>query len=182
MGTHHQIRVLALQRIRLLVLVAANAALLAAAVTAGACAARSADPGALPVRVPGTEEAVFGPVVYANGKVMALMMLGTVSLGMLSALLVVWNGVHLGAGLAALFDTHPAVAWLVMRYVPIEFGALVVASAASMEMSYQVVRTIFARQSGSFTAPVMTFVGAGVLLLLAAVIESRVAVWITEIG
>lgn len=163
-------------------LVAVNAALLAGAVLAGACAARSADAEALPARVPGTEEAVFAPVMYANGKVIALMVLGTVSLGMLSALLVAWNGVHLGAGLAALFEAQPAVAWLVMWYVPIEFGALVVASAASMEMSYQIVRTLFARRAGSFTAPVMAFVGAGVLLLIAAAIESRVGLWIAEMG
>ena len=182
MGTHRKPRWLSPHHIRLPELVAVNAALLAAAVAAGAYAAQAAHPAAAPVRVPGTDDAVFWPVIYANGKVMALMMLGTVSLGMLSALLVVWNGLHLGAGLAALFETQPAVAWLVMRYVPIEFGALIIASAASMEMSHQVVRTLFTRRVGSFTPPVIAFGCAGVLLLIAAAIESHVASRIATSG
>jgi uncharacterized membrane protein SpoIIM required for sporulation len=162
-------------RTRLPMLLAANAVLLAGAVTAGVWGAPSVGSGIQPARVPGTEAAVFVPVILANGKVLALMMLGTVSLGLLSALLVVWNGIHLGAGLAPLFEAQPAVAWLVMRYVPIEFSALIVASAASMEMSYQVVRSLFARREGSFAPPMLAFAGAAVLLLIAAAIESQVA-------
>lgn len=168
--------------VRLPTLVAVNATVLALAVMAGAYTAHPVQQDAEPGRLVRSEGAVFAHVVVANGKVMALMLIGTVSLGVFSALVVTWNGFHLGAGLASLFETQPAVAWLVMRYVPIEFGGLALASAASMQMSYQIIRVLFAGRSASFVPALLAYLCAGVLVLIAAVIEARVAVRIAEIG
>lgn len=162
-----------------------NAVLLAVAVTAGAWSAtwQTTWAPAPPARHAVPQQAsVFAHVLRANLAVAGLLVLGSATLGGLSAVVVVWNGVHLGAGLMVLFETEPELGWLVMWYVPIEFLALILASTASMQMGREIVSLLFTRGGVSLKAPLCVLAAALLLFLVAASIEARVSARIDAAG
>jgi uncharacterized membrane protein SpoIIM required for sporulation len=74
---------------------------------------------------------VFG----GNLRVVATLLLGSCTFGVLAVVVLLWNGYNLGYGLRGL--PHDARS-LVLIYVPLEFLAVGVAAAASLGLSYRI--------------------------------------------
>lgn len=121
-----------------------SAMVLAGAFLLGLSLARPAAPAPAPA---GTT-AVAGPatpgfwsgaafVFSRNIMVAGALLLGACTFGLLTLATVAWNGYQLGFGLGALHMASPERAMWVLLYVPIEFGALLVAASAALELSRQ---------------------------------------------
>ena len=114
-------------------------------------------------------------ILRANFRVIGTVLLGAGTLGLLSLLAVVWNGYGLGLGLALLWDRSPELVFVLMRYLPLEFGAIVLASAGAMALARCVVGVLM------LDGAVPSMKGAGrmvlsslVLMLIAAFLEAGV--------
>lgn len=163
-----------------------NTALLAVSIVAGAWFG-PVEPQPPRVETLLTPDPVSGPGMFAhvlatNAQVVALLVAGAATLGLLSASIVIWNGYQLGLGLTPLFSSEPQQAWLLMRYVPIEFLALILAAAASMKLSWEIAGALFAQGSVTLRTPVLALAAAFVLLIAAAVIEAHVGLRIAKLG
>lgn len=115
-------------------------------------------------------------ILKANLSVILIALLGTVTMGLLGGLAVVWNGYHLGFGLALVTDSTPERALALMRYLPFEFMAIAMASAAGMLLSRYVVGELFdgspdAALSRLLPSAVRLAGGSVLLIVLAALLE-----------
>lgn len=161
-----------------------NTTLLTVSILAGAWfspAGPQLEPAEAVVGDAGSARGVFAQVLATNVQVVALLMVGAATLGLLSASIIIWNGYQLGLGLTPLFSSEPHQACLLMRYVPIEFLALVLAAAASMKLSCEIVGALFAAGPVSLRAPALAVAAALVLLVAAAAIEAHVGLLIAAL-
>lgn len=165
--------------------VAFNFTLMGVAITVGWIAAQAATvPGDLLSSMSGTgdEADVFRDLSFilkANLGVILIALLGAVTMGLLSGLVVVWNGYHLGFGLALVVDSTPERALALMRYLPFEFVAITMASAAGMLLSRYVVGELFEGSHEStlgrlLPSAVRLAAGSLLLIVLAALLEVHV--------
>ena len=138
-----------------------------------AAAAPAAAPAAVPERAPGlVSGAVF--VFSRNMIVVGALLLGVCTFGPLTVMTVAWNGYQLGFGFGTLQLASPERAMWVGLYVPIEFGALLIASSAALELSRQLWLTLF--HGRDFRPRVGTALAlSAVMLAIAAVVEALAA-------
>ncbi|MDQ3170617.1 MAG: stage II sporulation protein M [Acidobacteriota bacterium] len=112
---------------------------------------------------------VFG----ANVRVVATLLFGACTFGLLTAVVLAWNGYALGAGIVELSLRAPEHVLVVMQYVPLEFAAFVLASAGSMSLAFRIGACLFAGERIAFKGPVLAHVAAVCMLAVAAAIEAR---------
>jgi uncharacterized membrane protein SpoIIM required for sporulation len=114
-------------------------------------------------------------IASQNLKLLALVVCGAVSFGLLSVVALAWNGYVLGFGLATVWSVAPESLALLARYVPLEFGAFVLGSTAAHVLCLRVVRALFLSEPVALTPAVaLVFMACG-LIVAAAVIEADVA-------
>ena len=114
-------------------------------------------------------------IVAANLRAVAVMVLGAVCTGGVFAhAVLVWNGYGLGSGLSALSRGAPEVVDLALRYVPLEFAALVLAATAAQGLAAAALRSLWGDQPLRIRGVPTTFAAAFVLLVSAAFIEADV--------
>ena len=161
-------------------LVAVNAVVLAASLGAGwavGAASAAANGGNVFQHTPGeSRDALTDVTIILEGnlRVIATLLLGACTLGLLSVAVVAWNGFGLGVGLAALAHESPEVVYLLLRYLPLEFSAIVLASAASMSLSRWIVMVLTAMDGATLRPAAALLTSSLALIALAAVIEAGV--------
>lgn len=124
--------------------------------------------------VPDQKESSLGDarvVFAANLRVVAALLVGACTFGVLPILVLVWNGYVLGLGLSSLAVSAPATLPFVMMYVPLEFFAIAVASAASMDLSFRIMVSFLSTGPPLLRVPASALVAAVVMLGAAAAIE-----------
>ena len=121
-----------------------------------------------------------GVILGANGTVLALAFLGAVTCGLLGLLVVMWNGFNLGYGFAGVVKVAPSDALALLRYLPLEFAAIVLASSAGMLVARSCGEALFeirgwrSRSHRLAVAALFFAIAALVLIVLAAVMEAKV--------
>lgn len=125
------------------------------------------------------ERAVY--IASQNLKVLAIIVCGAVSFGLLSVVALAWNGYVLGFGLAVLWSVAPDGLSLLARYVPLEFGAFVLGSAAAHVTCLRAVRALVLSEPVTLIPAAALVVIAVVLIVAAALIEADVASALTEL-
>lgn len=128
---------------------------------------------AAPTRTPGLlSGAAF--VFSRNLMVVGALLLGACTFGLLTVMTVAWNGYQLGFGFGSLHLASPERAMWVGLYVPIEFGALLIASSAALELSRHLWLTLF--HGRDFRPRVGTALAlSAAMLAIAAVVEAIAA-------
>ena len=161
-------------------LVAHNAALVSLAVCVGwhASSVRNAQ---LDVRLdmagPDSAENVRQQalaILSGNLRVVATLVAGACTLGLFTLLELLWISVGLGFGLSALARGTPDAIPLVIRYVPLEFLAFVLAARAAEHLSFMVLRCLASGEAPRFTAVTVTLAVAFGMLVVAAIVEAGV--------
>ena len=161
-------------------LVAVNALVLAASLGAGwavGTASAGANGGNVFQHTAGeSQDALTDVTIILEGnlRVIATLLLGACTLGLLSVAAVAWNGFGLGVGLAVLARESPEVVYLLLRYLPFEFSAFVLASAASMSLSRWIVMVLGAIDGATLRPAASLLASSLTLIALAAVIEAGV--------
>ena len=110
-------------------------------------------------------------IVNGNLRVILTILLGSCTLGVLSAMVIIRNGFTLGFGLAVLVDESPGAVTALMRYLPFEFTALVLASASAMLVSRWILGVLLAVDRPALRSAGYLLIASLVFLLVAAVIE-----------
>ncbi|MCL4848577.1 MAG: stage II sporulation protein M [Acidobacteria bacterium] len=115
-------------------------------------------------------------IFSGNGSLAAAMVVGgALSLGAFSVVHLCWNGYILGYGLTSILHQSPEAIARLATYVPIEFLAFVLATAASQRLAALLV-CASARRGPRRLAPVAAVLGTSlVLLAVAALVEADVA-------
>ena len=161
-------------------LVAVNAAVLLVACTAGWLVGVTASgPATTHVFEPGraedvdfTRDVMF--IVSGNLRVLLALLLGACTLGLLNIMVVAWNGYGLGFGLAVLSEGSPAVVQMLMRYLPVEFSAIVLASTGAMLLSRWIVGVLLVGDAPRLKSAGCLGAASLLLIVLAAIIEAGV--------
>jgi len=104
--------------------------------------------------------------------VVAELLAGACTLGLFTLLNLLWNAFVLGFGLSTLARGTPAVMPLVIRYVPLEFSAFVLAASAVEHLSFMVLRCLAAEETPRFTSVIVALAVAIAMLVAAAIIEA----------
>ena len=162
------------------VLVAFNAGLVSLAVCAG-WHASSVRNGQFEVRLDRAANDPAGDmrrhtlhILGGNLRVVATLLAGACTLGLFTLLELVWNAFVLGFGLSALARGTPVAIPLVIRYVPLEFSAFVLAAGAAEHLSFMVLRCLAAGETPRFTSSAVALAMALGMLVAAAIIEADV--------
>ncbi len=162
------------------VLVACNAALVSLAVCIG-WHASSVRNSQFEVRVDRAAHDTAGDIrrhtlhiLSGNLRVVATLLAGACTLGLFTLLDLLWNAFVLGFGLSTLARGTPAVMPLVIRYVPLEFSAFVLAASAAEHLSFMVLRCLAAGETPRFRSVIVAFAVAIGMLVAAAIIEADV--------
>ena len=113
-------------------------------------------------------------IIEGNLRVVASLLIGACTGGILTLAVLVWNGYYLGFGLAMLSRNAFEDIHLLMRYLPFEFAALGLASAASMSLSMTLGLLLFDNERTSMRGAVWMVTASMCLLVIAAVIEAGV--------
>ncbi len=113
-------------------------------------------------------------ILGGNLRVLAMLLGGACTLGLFTLLDLLWNAFVLGFGLSALARGTPAAIPLVMRYVPLEFSAFVLAAGAAEHLSFMVLRCLAAGEPPQFRPATVALATALGMLAAAATIEARV--------
>ena len=162
------------------VLVAFNATLVALAVCVGwhASSVRNAQFEVRPASLANDAAADMRRhalhILGGNLRVVATLLAGACTLGLLTLVDLLWNAFVLGFGLSALARGTPAAIPLVIRYVPLEFSAFVLAAGAAEHLSFMVLRCLAAGESPRFMPATIALVMALGMLVAAAIIEADV--------
>ena len=114
-------------------------------------------------------------ILGGNLRVVATLLAGACTLGLLTLLNLLWNAFGLGFGLSTLARGTPAAIPLALRYVPLEFSAFVLAASAAEHLSFMVLRCLAAGESPRFRPATIALVMAAGMLVAAAMIEADVA-------
>ena len=169
------------------VLVAHNAALVLLAVCVGwhASSARNLQ---LAVRLDNAAHDTAGNIrrqalhiLSGNLRVVAALLAGTCTLGLFTLLELLWNAVGLGIGLSALARGTPDAIPLVIRYVPLEFSAFVLAASAAEHLSFMVLRCLAAGEAPQFISVTAALAAALGMLVAAAIIEANVTQFVAAL-
>ena len=120
-------------------------------------------------------------ILGGNLRVVATLLAGVCTLGLFTLLDLLWNAFVLGFGLSALSRGTPAAIPLVIRYVPLEFSAFVLAAGAAEHLSFMVLRCLAAGENPRFTPATVALAIAIGMLVAAALIEADVARLVTEL-
>jgi uncharacterized membrane protein SpoIIM required for sporulation len=113
-------------------------------------------------------------VAGANLRVFVLLLLGAGSLGVFTMLVVLWNSYTLGFGMSVLFRSAPDTAYLMLRYVPLEFLAFALAAAACQALALTVWRCLVRHEPLHLLPLTVVFLAAVAILIIAAVAEVQV--------
>ena len=113
-------------------------------------------------------------ILGGNLRVIATLLAGACTLGLLTLLDLLWNAFVLGFGLSALARGTPAPIPLAIRYVPLEFSAFVLAASAAEHLSFMVLRCLAVGERPRFISVFLALAVAVGLLVAAAVIEADV--------
>lgn len=151
-----------------------NGLLLAGCVAIGAALGAFTDVGPVAVnRVPlpaGQAWWMFASVLGNNLQVMLHMAAGVVTFGIVSILILAWNGVRVGYDAVVVFGATHAV--LLLKYAPFELSALLMAVAGCESVGLSLFRLLFWNQHTFWWKPTaMYFGGAVALMILAAALE-----------
>jgi hypothetical protein len=115
-------------------------------------------------------------IFSGNGSLAAGMVAGgALSLGAFSAVHLCWNGYILGHGLTSILHVSPEVITRLATYVPIEFLAFVLATAASQRLSVLVVCASARRRPHDLASLAAALAASLALLAVAALVEADVA-------
>jgi uncharacterized membrane protein SpoIIM required for sporulation len=120
---------------------------------------------------------IFG----GNVRVVGRLVIGACTLGIVTLRDLFWNAFVLGFGLSALLRTSPELLPLVLRYVPLEFSAFVLAASAGHHLAFAALRCLAAGETPRFNPSVVVAATALVMLIAAAVIEAGVARHVAEL-
>ncbi len=164
----------------MMVLVAFNATLVSLAVCVGWHLSRVRHPQ-LEVRVAWAAHDTAGDIrrhalhiLRGNLRVVATLLAGACTLGLFTLLELLWNAVGLGFGLSTVARGTPEAIPLVIRYVPLEFSAFVLAASAAEHLSFMVLRCLAAGEAPRFTSVTVALAAAVGMLVAAAIIEANV--------
>ena len=113
-------------------------------------------------------------ILDGNLRVVARLLAGACTLGLCTLLDLLWNAFVLGFGLSALARGTPAAIPLVIRYVPLEFSAFVLAASAAEHLSFMVLRCLASGESPRFTSATVALGVSFGMLVAAAIIEANV--------
>ena len=113
-------------------------------------------------------------ILSGNLRVVATLLAGACTLGLFTMLELVWIAVGLGFGLSALARGTPEAIPLVIRYVPLEFSAFVLAASAAEHLSFMVLRCLAAGEAPRVTSVTVVLAVALGMLVAAAIIEAHV--------
>ena len=111
----------------------------------------------------------------------AALLAGTCTLGLFTLLELLWNAVGLGIGLSALARGTPDAIPLVIRYVPLEFSAFVLAASAAEHLSFMVLRCLAAGEAPQFISVTAALAAALGMLVAAAIIEANVTQFVAAL-
>ncbi|HJN44858.1 MAG TPA: stage II sporulation protein M [Vicinamibacterales bacterium] len=120
---------------------------------------------------------IFG----GNVRVVGGLLIGACTLGIETLRNLFWNAFVLGFGLSALMRSSPDLLPQVLRYVPLEFSAFVLAASAGHHLAFTVLRCLAAGETPRFSPSVVVLATALVMLIAAAVIEAGVAQHVAEL-
>ena len=164
----------------MMVLVAFNATLVSLAVCVG-CHASSVRNGHSEVRQDSLANDTATDlrrhalrILGGNLRVVAALLAGACTLGLFTLMDLLWNAFVLGFGLSTLTRGTPAAIPLVIRYVPLEFSAFVLAASAAEHLSFMVLRCLAAGEAPRYTSVIIALAVALGLLCAAAIIEADV--------
>ena len=114
-------------------------------------------------------------ILSGNLRAVATLLAGACTLGLFTLLDLLWNAFLLGFGLSALARGTPGAIPLLIRYVPLEFSAFVLAAGAAEHLSFTVLRCLAAGEAPRFTSCAIALAMALGMLVAAAFIEADVA-------
>ena len=113
-------------------------------------------------------------ILGGNLQVVTSLLGGAATLGLFTLIELLWNAFGLGFGLSTLARGTPAALPLVIRYVPLEFSAFVLAASAADHLSFMVLRCLATGETPRFTSATLTLAMALGMLVAAAIIEATV--------
>ncbi len=113
-------------------------------------------------------------IIQGNLRVVATLLIGACTGGLLTVAVLVWNGYQLGFGLAVLTRSAFEDLHLLMRYLPFEFAGLWLASSASMSLSMTIGLLLFAGERTSPRSAMWMVTASLCLLVIAGLIEAGV--------
>jgi len=99
---------------------------------------------------------------------------GICTFGTFTVVVLAWNGYLLGHGLAAIGRSTPELLPLMLRYVPLEFGAFVLIAAVSHYVTIHLARVLLGRSTRALGASAWATGLAVCLLVLGAWVEAHV--------
>ncbi len=115
-----------------------------------------------------------GYILRGNLRVAGTLLAGACTLGLFTLFGLLYNAFLLGYGLSALIRGAAEVVPFLVSYVPLEFAAFLLVATAAQHLSFGVVRCLATGESVPFRAGAASLVAAGVLLVVAAIVEASV--------
>jgi uncharacterized membrane protein SpoIIM required for sporulation len=113
-------------------------------------------------------------ILAGNLRVMATLLAGVCTLGLLTLWTLLSNAFVLGFGLSALARGMPEAMPLAARYVLLEFSAFVVAASVAEHLSFTVLRYLAIGTPPRFKADLVGLATAVAMLVVAAIVEADV--------
>ena len=153
--------------------IAANGALLAAAIAAGWTVSETRGLE-LPVEPPsGAGDDIYWFLVVNNSRVLLMLVAGALTLGVYTFVVLTWNGYSLGFGLASLRRTAPDLLPLAAPHIALEFTALLLGAAAGWVLLSDCIGCLAADRPVRIRGIAAAVAVALLLLLVAAWFEVR---------
>jgi uncharacterized membrane protein SpoIIM required for sporulation len=130
---------------------------------------------------PGVTEGHAATILSGNLRVVASLLAGACTLGLMTIRDLFWNAFVFGFGLSALMRSAPELLPQVLRYAPLEFSAFVLAASAGHHLTFTVLRCLAAGDTPQINSSILVLGTALVMLVAAAVIEAGVARYVAEL-